>query len=212
MLSLLVLDCDGVILDSADIKIEAMRRIGEPFGAELRDRLVLFQTIEGGVSRYEKFSWLWQEAHGCEINKQQLHELETKFVGYLQDALDQCPLIPGTIELLKDWHTIMPVYVCSGAPQGELQEQLTRRGLAQYFTKICGYPPEKTTLLQSILHTSGALPEHSLMVGDTQTDARAAEACGTHFYGIGAQFAGAPFPHGPDMHALNTWLHKAMTL
>ncbi len=212
MISLLVLDCDGVILDSMAIKTEAMRRVGEAFGPELRDRLVLFQQIEGGISRYEKFDWLWREAYGQPISRQDMLRLEHELVAHMEAALAECPLVPGTLEVLHSWHGKLPIYVCSGAPHAELNELLTKRGLGGYFTGICGYPPAKTPLLQQILTQSGANPATSLMVGDTITDSRAAQECGTLFFGIGSAFTGAAFPQGPDLHALNTWLHTAVTL
>ena len=40
-LSLIVFDCDGVILESVDAKTKAFAQVAEPLGAEARDRLVL---------------------------------------------------------------------------------------------------------------------------------------------------------------------------
>ena len=211
MLSLLVLDCDGVILESMDIKTEAMRRVGQNFGQELCDRLVLFQRLEGGISRYEKFNWLWQEAYGRDISPEESHALEADFLGHMGDALTNCALVPGTLEVLDAWHTKLPIYVCSGAPDAELKHLLTQRGQGKYFTKICGYPPAKTALLQNILRESAVNPQSALMVGDTITDSRAAEHCGTQFFGIGSQFADSAHPHGPVMYALNLWLHNAFS-
>ena len=39
-LSLIVFDCDGVILESVDAKTKAFAQVAEPLGAEARDRLV----------------------------------------------------------------------------------------------------------------------------------------------------------------------------
>ena len=36
-LSLIVFDCDGVLLESVDVKTRAFARIGEEYGAEARD-------------------------------------------------------------------------------------------------------------------------------------------------------------------------------
>ena len=38
-LSLIVFDCDGVILESVDAKTKAFGQVAEPLGAEARDRL-----------------------------------------------------------------------------------------------------------------------------------------------------------------------------
>ena len=43
-LSLIVFDCDGVILESVDAKTKAFGQVAEPLGAEARDRLLLYHT------------------------------------------------------------------------------------------------------------------------------------------------------------------------
>ena len=206
MFSLLALDFDGVILDSMEIKTEAMRRVGEPFGPELRDRLVLYQRIEGGISRFEKFRWLYQEAYGREITDKEMAALSAQYLSHIDDALKHCPLLPGVLDVLTAWHGRVPIYVCSGAPQSELVVLLRERGLDRYFTAIRGYPPAKTPLLAGIIREAGVAASAVVMVGDTVTDSRAAEENGTLFYGIGAMFSGSAHPHGDNLHDLNAWL------
>lgn len=70
-LQCLVFDCDGVLLDSVPIKTQAYARIAEPFGPEARDRMVLYYTRHGGVSRYKKFAWFYQEVLGREITPEE---------------------------------------------------------------------------------------------------------------------------------------------
>jgi len=205
--SLLALDFDGVIMDSVEVKAEAMRRIGEPFGPELRDRLLLYHRIEGGINRVEKFRWLYREAYGREIPETELADMVARFADYIGDALLACPFLPGLDDLLRDWHGKVPIYVCSGAMQHELEALLSARGMAGYFQGIRGYPPEKTTLLGDILREARVDPATAVMVGDTATDSRAAEANGALFFGIGEQFAGASCPHGEDLRDVNAWLH-----
>ena len=43
-LSLIVFDCDGVILESVDAKTKAFGQAAEPLGAEARDRLLLYHA------------------------------------------------------------------------------------------------------------------------------------------------------------------------
>ena len=207
--SLLALDFDGVIMDSVEVKAEAMRRIGEPFGPELRDRLLLYHRIEGGINRVEKFRWLYREAYGREISDTELAELCARFTDCIGDALLECPFLPGLDALLGYWHGKVPIYVCSGAMQNELEELLSARGKAGYFAGIRGYPPEKTTLLGDILREARVDPATAVMVGDTATDSRAAEANGTMFFGIGEQFTSAPCPHGDDLRDLDVWLRSS---
>lgn len=50
------------------------------------------------------------------------------------------------------------MYVCSGTPQEELQSVLEQRGLARYFTGICGTPPAKAELLKGIVRKERSIP------------------------------------------------------
>ena len=50
-LACIVFDCDGVILDSVPTKTRAFARLAEPYGAEARDRFVMYHMTHGGVSQ-----------------------------------------------------------------------------------------------------------------------------------------------------------------
>ena len=150
-LSLIVFDCDGVILESVDAKTKAFGQVAEPLGAEARDRLLLYHTLHGGVSRREKFAWLYREVFHREITPEEMEDCCARFVSYALDNVLNAPLVPGVMDVLERWHGRVPMYVCSGTPQEELQSVLEQRGLARYFTGICGTPPAKAELLKGIV-------------------------------------------------------------
>ena len=207
-LSLIVFDCDGVILESVDAKTKAFGQVAEPLGAEARDRLLLYHSLHGGVSRREKFAWLYREVFHREITPEEMEDLCARFVTYALDNVLNAPLVPGIMDVLERWHGRVPLYVCSGTPQEELQSVLEQRGLARYFTGICGTPPAKAELLKGIVRKERIDPADAVMVGDAPTDSDAAEAAETLFYGRGAFFENATCPHGPDLLGLNDWLEE----
>ena len=205
-LSLIVFDCDGVLLESVDAKTRAFARIGRDFGQEAEDRLVLFHALHGGVSRREKFAWLYSEVLGRTITDAEQEALCTKFVDYCFDEIRICQMVPGVEEVLRTWHGRVPMYVASGAPHEELHIVLKERGLAHYFEGIFGSPPGKTVLLRNIVAATGADPSQTIMIGDSQTDLSAAEAVGTLFYGRGECFKSSGQPWHHDLTALNAYL------
>lgn len=205
-LQCLVFDCDGVILDSVPVKTRAFARLAEPYGPEARDRFVMYHTVHGGVSRYRKFAWFFREQLGREISEEESAEWGRRFADYALDEVRRCALIPGALDVLRAWQGRLPLYVCSGAPDEEVRMVLAERGLDEYFTAIHGSPPAKAELLASIVKSAGASPETTLMVGDAITDRNAAEQVGTAFYGVGAELKGGPFPWGPDLLGLNSWI------
>ncbi|MDR2124778.1 MAG: HAD family phosphatase [Desulfovibrio sp.] len=205
-IALVVFDCDGVILESMDVKTRAFRRIGAEFGEEAADRLALFHSLHGGVSRYEKFAWLYREILGREISAEEKALLNKKFVRTALEEVTTCPLVPGIQEALDYLHGRLPLYVASGAPQEELYYILEKRGLARYFAGIRGWPPAKDVLLKSIVEQSAVDPARCVMVGDAYADLEAARLAGTQFYGRGELFKGSGLPRHDDMTRFIAWL------
>jgi len=202
----IIFDFDGVLLESVPVKTRAFARLAEPFGAEAVDRLIMYHTAHGGVSRYTKFTWLYREVLGREITQEELAELGRRYADLAFEEVCRCDVVPGVVSVLTRWHGRVPMYVCSGAPHEELNVILERRGLHLYFTGIYGSPPAKTALLRDIILRAGVDPATAVMVGDSVTDLDAAETVGTLFYGRGAELKGGNFPWGADLMGLNPWL------
>lgn len=206
-LKCLVFDCDGVLLDSVPVKTRAFARLAEPYGDEARDRMVMYHTLHGGVSRYIKFAWFFREILNKEITPAQSAEWGQKFADYALDEVRKCPMIPGALDVLKSWKDKLGLYVCSGAPVEELHLVLKERALEGYFKAIYGSPPSKAELLANIVNMDARVaPEDALMIGDATTDRDAAEKVGTQFYGIGEELKGGPFPWSMDLLPLNSWI------
>ena len=104
MLQCLAFDCDGVLLDSVPVKTRAFARIAEPYGAEARDRFVMYHTVHGGVSRYKKFEWFYREVLGREITPEESAELGRRFAEYSLEEVRRCPMIAGAEDVLRRWH------------------------------------------------------------------------------------------------------------
>lgn len=215
-LAALVFDCDGVILDSVQVKSRAFARLAEPYGPEARDMLIMYHSQHGGVSRYVKFDWFFREVLHKQISQEESVAWGRRFAEYALDEVRACPLIPGALATLEAWRGKIPMYVCSGAPTEELMLILRERQLARYFAGIYGAPPEKSKLLCNLVNNElKADPADVVMIGDANTDRQAAEECDTLFYGIGPGLKGGAFPWSMDLIPFNQWLteyereHKA---
>jgi HAD superfamily hydrolase (TIGR01549 family) len=162
--------------------------------------------MHGGVSRYKKFAWLYEQAKGRPTTPEEDAALNERFVRYAFEEVMHCSLVPGVLDVLNRWKGRVPLYVASGAPQEELEFLLRKRQLADYFDGIRGYPPGKSALLRGILQETGRDPAECVMVGDASTDMRAAEDNGTLFYGRGEFFRGGAYPWHTDLTKLNDYL------
>ena len=205
-ISLVVFDCDGVILDSVDVKTRAFGQIVEEYGPEAVARMTEYHLAHGGVSRLRKFEWFYDEMLGRKITEVELQSLSRKFRKLVFEGVMRSPMVPGIMETLEYLHGRLPVYVASGTPHDELLEVLDIRNLTRFFNGVYGTPPEKTELLRCIIEKEDIAPNDTLMVGDSSTDLDAAQSCGARFFGINAAFAVTPWPFSHDCIALARWI------
>lgn len=205
-LSCIVFDCDGIILESVDSKTMAFARICDEIDSRQTDAFVAYTTLHGGVSRFEKFSWLIRRIHDRDITEAESAAMGEKFIRYCLEPVLDSQLVPGFEETAKHWLNRVPMYVASGTPQYELDEILQRRGLDKYFTGIYGTPPAKAALLLNAVRDANAAPMDTVMIGDSKTDLDASLIVGTRFYGRGDYFKDKACPWGNDLTGLNAFL------
>lgn len=139
----IIFDCDGVILESADLKSQAFFKIGEPFGPEIQKRFYDYHLNHTGVSRFEKFAWLYQNQLGREITPGESARLGDLFAKYCAEAVRQAPFVPSFEAVLDYAYGRWPLFVASGTSQEELSQTLASRGLTAKFQAILGTPPVK---------------------------------------------------------------------
>ena len=173
-------DFDGVILESADLKTEAFRKLFSDHPEHLE--AILRHHLENlGVSRFQKFAWIYRELLGAELAEEEAADLGQAFSDLvLEDAL-RCPPVPGALELLERLDGRLPMFVVSGTPQQELEMLVERRSLGRFFAAIRGTPPDKATNLNALLDDGGFDRRRVLMVGDGLSDHRAALSAGILF-------------------------------
>ena len=205
-LQLLVFDCDGVILDSAGVKVDAFAATGKLFDADVAEWLVEAHREGPGISRHVLFERLYRTWYGRTILDAERQLLNGVFRSACHERLMQVRLVPGLLDTLASWKGRVPIYVCSGTPQEDLTEVLTARQLDTWFTGILGTPPDKTSLLASILAREDASPQATVMVGDSVTDLEASRCNDTRFYGCGSHMACQTPYWGNDLQGLSQWL------
>jgi len=201
-ISLVIFDCDGVILESVDVKTKAFSLTLAEYGSVAVARLMEYHAFNGGVSRHKKFEWFFREVLGREITRTEMNRLGERFKELAFEGVMNAPMVTGALECIKKLHNQIPMYVASGAPQEELTAVLNARNLSKYFKWSYGSPPGKTELLRSILRQTGTEPKKAIMVGDSSTDLDAAHACGTRFFGRGEYFKLSGWPWSKDLHGL----------
>ena len=80
------LDCDGVIFDVNAAKTAAFRRALTDYPEPLVEALVDYHVRHGGISRYEKFRWFFQELHPSSNVEAEVARASERFAAIVRDA------------------------------------------------------------------------------------------------------------------------------
>lgn len=201
---MIVFDCDGVLLESVDVKTRAFAALFAEHGPEVSREAVRYHLANGGVSRYAKFAYLYERCLERRITDEEMAELDRRFSELVLTGVLESPTVPGAVEFLAAYHTRVPLFVASGTPEHELRHILDQRGLSRYFHAVYGSPRSKRNILGDLLAKQAVPPGQCLMVGDASTDLEAALANGMAFLGRGPVDPNRPWL--PDLTGMAAYL------
>lgn len=199
MIRVVALDFDGVVLESNEAKTAAFAQLMSAHGPEASQAMARHHMQYRGVSRYAKFEWFYQTFLGRNPTPVEMAELNDRFNALSMEAILAAPFVPGIERFLEQHRDRLPIYVVSGTPEPELRHIVKQRKLSRCFVNVLGTPRGKAEHLRDILEQEHAAPEETLMVGDADTDLKAAMATGVRFFGRG-DFPGHPC--APDLSGL----------
>lgn len=203
----LILDFDGVIVESNDLKTRAFEKVFARF-PEHAGAMMAYHEAHVSASRFDKFRYLVTELLGRADDDALMGELAEAFSAETRRQVAECPMVPGAAEFLASVTTRVPVYLASVTPQADLEAILELRGLTHHFTRVYGCPP--WTKASAIEDIAG---EGVLFIGDSAGDQRAALATGVEFL---ARDSGLPFDDPqpasePDLHAVLARIQSRLT-
>lgn len=183
MIKLLMLDFDGVIVDSAEVKTEAFKELFCDFSEELEE-IIDYHLDNNALSRYIKFKYIYENILKREYDYVVERDLGRRFSEIVFKRVVECPYIPGAIEFLDSLYGQYPIYLISATPYEELIRIVAERSLLHYFRGIFGVPPDsKYEHILNVLKIECAQPSDSIYIGDMMEDYRIAQRVGVKFIG-----------------------------
>ena len=188
----IIFDFDGVILDSVSIKTEAFAELYAPYGDDIRHRVVTYHHAHGGISRYEKFTHWERELLNRNPTDADIEQLAQRFSDLVYQKVLAATYVPGALQFLKTHAGQLPLFVCTGTPDPEIQRIVDERSLRPYFREVCGSPTPKADIIRYLLHKYDLNPDRTLFVGDAMTDYEAARSTGLPFVGVRSSFTDFP--------------------
>lgn len=175
-----IFDFDGVILESAEIKTEAFLELFDEY-PEHQDAILNHHIEHQGVTRYDKFRWIYKNLLKLEYNEKREKELGQNFSDLVFNKIMEADPVPGAIELLKKLEDEVPTFVASGTPDEELNSIIKGRSLTTYFDEVFGSNRTKEEIIKLIQETHGFTNSELLFIGDATSDYKAAKATDLHF-------------------------------
>lgn len=194
MPKLIFFDFDGTLAESAQIKTGAFGKLFENTGK--RDEIVRYHLANAGVSRYEKFDYIYKNILGEPLSAQKKKELGEEFSRIVFEEILKAPMVKGALEFLQKHCKSDRLYVVSSTPHAELLEILEKRNLKKYFREAVGAPVKKFQSIKDIIAKEGAGADDAVMVGDSTEDMKAAQIAGVRFVGRICEKESANFPAG----------------
>ena len=181
MIKAIIFDFDGVIAESNDIKKAAFARLFEKKGADIVKRVVDYHLNNSGVSRYEKFRFIYKEMLKKPLSDDRFNELCSDFSNLVVDGVVAAPFVKGAKEFLEQFSSTYECFVLSATPEEELNNIITKRKIGTFFTKIYGAPAKKKDVVKNISHEYHISPDEIVYIGDALSDYNAAIKNRVHF-------------------------------
>jgi len=182
VIATLILDFDGVVLESVEVKTRAFHELFS-FSPDHVDEIVDYHKNNTGVSRFDKFRYIYREILKEPLPDEQFVWLSEQYADLVVDGVIASPFVPGGEVFLERYSTKVPLFVVSASPQEELVSILRRRGLSSHFRKVYGAPTRKEQAIREIMAETGSAPARTLFIGDALNDLKAAMDSGIRFVG-----------------------------
>ncbi|HHT9105568.1 MAG TPA: HAD family hydrolase [Candidatus Wujingus californicus] len=170
MINTIFFDFDGVIVESVDIKTKAFVRLFERESEDVVKKVVEYHLNNTGVSRYEKFKYIYKEILNHALCDAELQMLCDKFASLVLDAVVLAPYVKGAKEFLENFVSKYRFFVVTATPQEEIEEIIRRRAINHFFKAVYGTPTKKSDAVREIMDRWSIKPDNALYIGDAMSD------------------------------------------
>lgn len=178
-------DFDGVIINSNSVRETGFREVLKSFPAEQVEELIDYHNANGGLSRYVKFRYFFEEIRKEIITVEIVNNLAGQFSEIMIKLLvNPDLLIVPIVSFIEDQYNSGKImHIVSGSDGNELRELCKSLKLAHLFKTINGSPTHKTKLVRDIIEFNNEKPSDYCLIGDSINDFEAAKDNSITFFG-----------------------------
>ena len=177
-------DFDGVIIDSNEVRELGFTESLSEFSSDQVEQLLEYHRLNGGLSRYSKFRYFFEEILGETITEKVVQDYARKFSHVVLNRLiNPSLLLSDSIEFISEFHSRIQMHVVSGSDGEELQQICSGLGISKYFRSINGSPTPKIELVSNLLQSYELEPSDVCLIGDSINDYDASVINSIDFFG-----------------------------
>ena len=182
-------DFDGVILDSMAVRDWGFEEIFKDFPRDRVAQLIKYHRLNGGLSRYVKIRYFYEEILAKEITEELVMQYALEFSRLMKKALiNPKNLLEDSLTFIKENHQNYNFHIVSGSDQKELRFLCKELKIDKYFKSIHGSPTTKKQLVKNILEKYRYAKSSTCLIGDSVNDYEAAESNQIKFYGYNSPY------------------------
>ena len=193
----IMLDFDGVIVQSMNLKADAFAKLFEKFGTATVRKVVKHHLENGSVTRYEKIRYYYSEFLNREIADEELNKIADEFSSIVLEKIIALPFVDGVIDFLEQNCKTVDIYIVSATPQFEMNIIVKKKNISKYFKDTYGLGgafETKIDIFNKIIEENRYDKESVVYVGDCLSDYNDAKEVGIAF--VGCIKGKSPFPKG----------------
>lgn len=184
MIKNILFDFDGVILNSMPIRDWGFVKLFESYPAKKVDLLVAYHKNNGGLSRYVKIRYFFNEILKKKISDKHVQVWADRFSSIVKERLCRRELlIMPTFDFVRNNFQRFNLHIVSGSDEKELREICKRIDIARFFRSIHGSPTPKTDLVAAIISDHVYEASKTVLIGDSVNDYDAAKNNSIRFFG-----------------------------
>lgn len=188
-------DFDGVILDSMPIRDHGFVEVLKDFPEEDVARLLRYHHQNGGLSRYVKFRYFFEEIRQTKITTAEVQTLADDFSEImLKNLINPGYLIKDALAFIQANYQKIDFHIVSGSDEIELNKICEGLQIAAYFKSIHGSPTPKNELVKNLLQKEAYVLKETCLIGDSVNDAEAAQVNHIDFFGYNNEALKRQFP------------------
>lgn len=184
--SVIFLDFDGVIKDSASVKSQAYTTLFISFFQTLDQSFVAAVTQKtikdmGGASRYNLIPEIYKRLCGKVVDERLLNVLLCEYGEIAESAVLRSDYIEGAKSFLQLFSKRALLFLITNTPQSEIERILVKLKIDKYFVAVNGAPLSKSGAISALIDLHRESKKNCIFIGDMPNDKSAANKVGLNF-------------------------------